>query len=690
MQVEAMSSTSGVNSLLSSTSQTVPTYSISNILAASSGSSTTGIDVTAAVAAAIYADRAEERGWQADQTTLTGQTSALTTIQTATQAVNTDLESLNSLSGPLSARTVATSDSNAVTATAAAGTTLGDHTVEVDSVATTGSWYSDFQSSAVATLPTGSFTLTTKAGASQTFQTGTTSGTAGTNLNDLATSINSANLGVTATVVSDSSGSALSIVANTSGSAADFSISEPYTSWTAPTLTTGETLGANSITLTGATANPTTATITTTNGETYAQLATAINSAVGEGPSTSSSSSQASLTSTTALTAGSVTTIKDSGTGKTFSYTASAGDTIATLNSAIAAAVTAGTLSPDVTGAVVGGHEVISEGSTDKGIAVSTNDSVLGVMNAAPGATGPLGLTATATTDASGNQSLTIVSTDGSTPFTINEPSSTPGGFGFEQAIAGADASLTVDGVPLTSATNTVTGAIPGVTVNLLSATPGETIDLGVQSNASAVSTAINQLVSDYNTAINLVTSQFTVSSTTNSSGSATNSEGVLASDSTVVSLQSALEQAINYVYTPASGTTTVSSLNSLGITSNPDGTLSVDATTLNNAITNNPTDVQNFFEGPALNGFASSFSTSLNTYTDPANGAFTVDLHSISSESQSITSEINNFETNYISAQQTILTAEYSSAEVALQQLPEEMQQLNSELGFNNSGSNG
>jgi flagellar hook-associated protein 2 len=37
------------------------------------------------------------------------------------------------------------------------------------------------------------------------------------------------------------------------------------------------------------------------------------------------------------------------------------------------------------------------------------------------------------------------------------------------------------------------------------------------------------------------------------------------------------------------------------------DGTLSVDSATLNSALTNNATDVQNFFEGTALNGFANS-----------------------------------------------------------------------------------
>ena len=73
-----------------------------------------------------------------------------------------------------------------------------------------------------------------------------------------------------------------------------------------------------------------------------------------------------------------------------------------------------------------------------------------------------------------------------------------------------------------------------------------------------------------------------------------------------------------------------------------------------------------------------------------PATGAFTVDLNSISTSNADLTSQINNFETSYIANQQTVLTAEYSSAEVALQQLPQQMQELNAELGFNNNSSGG
>jgi flagellar hook-associated protein 2 len=568
-----MSSVSAVNSLVSSTTSSTPAVNISNILAAETGATTPGIDVTSAVAAAIYADRAPERAWQADQTTLSSQTTALTAIQTATQALATDMQNLNTLTGPLSTRTVTSSNSNDVTATAATGTVTGSHTVVVNNVATTGSWYSDLESSPTATLPTSSFTLTTTAGASATIATG--SGNTGDNLNDLASAINGDNLGVTATVVSDSSGSRLAIISNTSGAASDFSISAANytgTSWKSPDIPTGGTLGANSVTLT---IGGTPTTINTTSGETYAQLATAING----------------------------------------------------LN---------------------------------------------------------LGVTATAGSDSNGTN-LTIASTDGTTPFTINEPA-----FGFTQAVAATDASLTVDGVPIDSASNTVTGAIPGVTLTLLGPSSGSPVNLTVASDASQVSTSINQFVTDYNTAMGLLNTQFAFTSTTSSSGTTTGSQGVLASDPTIVSLQSTLEQALNFVYTPSSGTTTVSSLSDLGITAGTDGTLSVDTTTLNNALVNNPNDVQNFFEGASLNGFANSLNTALNSFTEPADGAFTVDLNSISASSASLTSEINDFETGYIANQQTLLTADFTSAEVALQELPQQMQELNSELGFNSSSNNG
>ena len=581
---------------MSDTTTTNSAISLSNILASIAGTSTAGIDVTAAVAAGIYAARAPERAWQNDQTTLTSQTTALTSIQTATEALATDMQNLNTLTGPLASRTVASSYGSEVTATAASGTAIGTHTVVVNSLATTAAWYSNTEALPTTALTTSSFTLTNAAGLSKTFQVGV--GTGIENLNDLATAVKNAtvdvtdpvtsvvtqvSLGLSGTVVSDTSGSRLAITSKTSGAAADFSITESFTSWTAPPMAAGDTLGANSISLTIA---GVATTVKTTSGETYADLATAINN----------------------LAANTTTTVGPPPVTTTAAY-----------------------------------------------------------------------VTATAGVDANGKSTLTIVSTNGTTPFTIDEPSSSGTSLGFTQATAGADASVTVDGVPEHYASNTVAGAIPGVTLSLLGANPGYQVGLTVASDASQVLTAINQFASDYNTAIGLVTTQFVVNA-------ATHSQGVLGTDPTVVSLQSALEQALNYVNPAAAGTTSVSMLSDLGINMNHDGTLSVDSKMLTAALTNSPTDVQNFFEGTSLNGFANSVYKALNAFTSPVNGAFKVDLSSIAKTSDSITSNINDFESGYIASQQTLLTAEYSAAETALQGLPAKMAQLNALLGLTSS----
>jgi flagellar hook-associated protein 3 FlgL len=102
---------------------------------------------------------------------------------------------------------------------------------------------------------------------------------------------------------------------------------------------------------------------------------------------TSSQGSAASpLATNTALTAGSVTTISDATTGETMTYNAVAGDTIATLQAAIASKVSDGTLSAGTSATInANGQLSIGTNSATAGIVVSSNDAVLGAMNAASG-----------------------------------------------------------------------------------------------------------------------------------------------------------------------------------------------------------------------------------------------------------------------------------------------------------------
>jgi len=91
-------------------------------------------------------------------------------------------------------------------------------------------------------------------------------------------------------------------------------------------------------------------------------------------------STQASLAVGTALTAGSKTVINDSSTGGTFVFTAGATSKVSDLQAAIAAAVTAGTLSAGTTADVTTGQLVISTTTAGASLNVTTNDAVLGPM----------------------------------------------------------------------------------------------------------------------------------------------------------------------------------------------------------------------------------------------------------------------------------------------------------------------
>jgi len=287
------------------------------------------------------------------------------------------------------------------------------------------------------------------------------------------------------------------------------------------------------------------------------------------------------------------------------------------------------------------------------------------------------GVTASVVNDSAGSRLAIVSNSSGAAAnFTVSNAT----GLNFTQAVKGVDASLTVDGIPIDSASNTVTGAVTGVTFNLLSASPTTEVNVSIAPNSGQISTAVTNFVNAYNTVIGEVNQEYTVGSN--------GAEGPLGGDPMLAMLQSQMLSVGSY----SSGGSGVSTLADLGITMNNDGTLTLDTSTLNNAVQNNFSAVQNFFQGTASNGFAATLTNQLDTINDPVSGAFTVDLQSISSENTDLQNQINDFQT-YLNNQATLLTNEYDQADVALQQLPIEEQQLNAELGLsttNNSSSGG
>jgi len=288
-----------------------------------------------------------------------------------------------------------------------------------------------------------------------------------------------------------------------------------------------------------------------------------------------------------------------------------------------------------------------------------------------------LGVSASVINDANGARLAIVSNASGAaSDLTITDEA---GGLTFTKGATGTNASLTVDGVPISSASNVVTGAVVGLTLNLVGADPNTQVQVGITPDSDKIKQAVTDFVTAYNTIVQDLSSQFTYNTTTNSAGP-------LAADSAARLVQNQMLSAVTYNGTSTAGFNTLASI---GVNMNNDGTLTIDDAQLTDAITSNYSGVQSFFHNAGATGFADTLQTQLNALTDPTQGAFFVDIQGMNNEQQSFQDQIDNFEI-YIASEQTLLTAQYTQVDLALRQLPLLQQEINAQLdGLTNSNSN-
>jgi len=278
-----------------------------------------------------------------------------------------------------------------------------------------------------------------------------------------------------------------------------------------------------------------------------------------------------------------------------------------------------------------------------------------------------VGVTASVINDANGSRLALVSNTSGSTGnITISNNST---GLNFHSAVSGANASLTVDGVPISSASNTVSTVIPGVTLNLVGADSGVTVGLTLSPDANQATSAINQFVSAWNKVIQDLNGQFDVSS--NGTGG-----GPLEADNTLRSVQ---DQLLSSITASVAGNNGFVNLATIGVNMNQDGTLSVDSGVLSNALSNDFSSVQNLLQGAG--GVATFLSTTLNQITDPTQGSISLDLQGMSQQNQDLTQQISNMQTQ-LTTQDQLLVAEYTQMQNTLDEMPMLQSQITQQLG--------
>ena len=245
------------------------------------------------------------------------------------------------------------------------------------------------------------------------------------------------------------------------------------------------------------------------------------------------------------------------------------------------------------------------------------------------------------------------------------------------QMVAAQNAVINYGNDYITSQSNTVTDAIPGVTLSL-AGTGSASVTVAL--NSSAINSDVSGFISSYNQLISDINSQLQYNTQTKSSGP-------LGGSATLMTLKSSL---MSFMASEAPGLTGNNGLASTyGITADPSGSgkLQFNSTTLDSMLTSNPAQAQQYFSSlfdgsPTANGVAQAggMITYLNSYTNSANGIIQYKEAGINSNITNLNNQIS-LEQSMVQQQMGVYTQEFSQLESYIGQMNTTNQALTSSI---------
>lgn len=186
-----------------------------------------------------------------------------------------------------------------------------------------------------------------------------------------------------------------------------------------------------------------------------------------------------------------------------------------------------------------------------------------------------------------------------------------------EQGQAAQDAQLSINGIDITSASNTIDNVIDGVTLTLNQTTDGKATSLNLTKDDTVAKTAINDFVKAYNGLLD------TIGSLTKYTVGADNPSSPLTGDSVARSVQTRMRDALSGGFDATYNT----NLSQIGITTDPKtGKLSVDDTKLSKALADNAEGVKSLFTsdtgiGKRISDTADTFINSTGSISNAVEG---------------------------------------------------------------------
>jgi flagellar hook-associated protein 2 len=309
-------------------------------------------------------------------------------------------------------------------------------------------------------------------------------------------------------------------------------------------------------------------------------------------------------------------------------------------------------------------------------ITIGSSNDTLSTLAAAIN-NGSYGVSAEVVTDDNGSRLLLASNTSGAAgAITLGgalTDATTNTAIGFNVGQVGADASLTVDGLPTTSSSNTVTNAIPGVTFQLLSTgtptttngiTSNEQVQVQITNDNAAVATAVQAFVTAYNTVAGDIKTQ--------AGDTSSGTPEPLYGDPTMALIQSQLSTSLD----GGAPSGAITNMEQLGIDANPDGTLTLDDSTLTSILNSHYADVTGFFQNTG--SWGQGLSTTLDTLGNATpDGAISLELAQNASVETGLNTDITN-ENALIATETTNLTTELNTANQELQAIPEQLSEVN------------
>jgi flagellar hook-associated protein 2 len=197
------------------------------------------------------------------------------------------------------------------------------------------------------------------------------------------------------------------------------------------------------------------------------------------------------------------------------------------------------------------------------------------------------------------------------------------------QTVGAQNASLSVNGLQISSASNTVTGAISGVTLNL-SKGSGASTTLTVANDNSGIIQSVQGLVQAYNST-NTVLNNFTRYNASTKTG------GILLGDANIQSIQEKIRSTLTSALSGL-GSNTLTDLSQVGITFQKDGTLSLDSSKLQSALSTNRSDFASLF---AANGKSTdSLVNFIGSTSNSKAGSYAVTVTALATQGKSVGSD--------------------------------------------------